>query len=91
LKVSDYPSSLDVEAEHDKSLYAGDVPTPKLSDHEKSLNLDSEIASSSVGVDAVSDPSVYPTKDKSSSPHTTPKSPDDKTAGASSSWSIDVD
>jgi hypothetical protein len=90
-KVSDYPSSLDVEAEHDESLYVGDVPTPKLSDHEKALDLDSEKASSSVDVSAVSDPSLYATKDKSSSPVTTPKSPDNKTAGASSSSSIDVD
>jgi hypothetical protein len=90
-KVSDYPSSLDVEAEHDESLYVGDVPTPKLSDHEKSLDLDSENASSSVDMSAVSDPSLYATKDKSSSPVTTPKSPDNKTAGASSSSSIDVD
>jgi hypothetical protein len=90
LKVLDYPSSLDIKAEHDESLYVGDVPTPKLSDHEK-LDLDSENASSSVGVDAVSDPSVYATKDKSASPHTTPKSPDNKAAGALSSSSIDVD
>jgi hypothetical protein len=89
-KVSDYPSSLDVKAEHDASLYVGDVPTPKLSDHEKLLDLDSENASSLVDVDAVSDPSLYATKDKSSSPVTTPKSPDNKTAGASSSSSIDV-
>jgi hypothetical protein len=44
-----------------------------------------------VGVDAVFDPSIYATKYKSSSPHTTPKSPDKKTAGASSSSLINVD
>jgi hypothetical protein len=62
-KMQDYPSSLDVEAEHDASLYVGDVPTPKLSDHEKLLDLDAENVSSSIDEDAVSDPSLYGTKD----------------------------
>jgi hypothetical protein len=59
--------------------------------HEKSLDFDSEHASSSMDVDAASDPSVYGTKDTSASPVTTPKSSDNKTAGASTSSSMDMD
>jgi hypothetical protein len=91
LKVSDHPSSLDIEAEHDEQLFVGDVPTPKLSDQEKSLDLDSANASSLVGLDADYDPQLFAAKDKPLSPHTAPKLPDDKTAGASSSSSLDGD
>jgi hypothetical protein len=47
-KMSDYPSSLDVDGDNDTSLYGEDVSTPKLSDHEKSLDLDAD-----------TDPSLY--------------------------------
>jgi hypothetical protein len=91
LKVSDHPSTLDVEAEHDEPLFVKDVPTPKLSDQEKSLDLDSANASSSVGLDANYDPSLFAAKDEPSWPQTAHKLPDDKTAGASSSSSLDMD
>jgi hypothetical protein len=89
-KVLDDPSSLDVGADHDESLYVADVRLPKLSDHERSLDFDSEHASLLMDVDADFDPSVYGTTDKSSPPVTTPKSSDNKTAGVSSSSSMDV-
>jgi hypothetical protein len=52
LKVSDHPSLLDILAEHNEHLFVGGVPLSKLSDQEKSLDLDSANASSSVVSDA---------------------------------------
>jgi hypothetical protein len=72
-KMSDYPSSLDVEGDNNTSLYGEDVPTPKQSDHEKSLDLDAKNASSSIEVDADTDCSIYGANDVP-----TPNPPDNK-------------
>jgi hypothetical protein len=39
-KISDFPSSLDVDGDNDTSLYRKEVSMSKLSDHEMSLDLD---------------------------------------------------
>jgi hypothetical protein len=72
LRIFYHSSSLDIEAEHDEHLFVGGVPLPKLSDQEKSLDLDSANASSSVVSDADHDSQLFAAKDKSSSPHTAP-------------------
>jgi hypothetical protein len=76
-KMSDYPSSLDVEGDNDTSLYGEDVSTLKLSDHEKLLDLDAENLSSSIEVDADTGRSLYGANDVP-----TPNPPDNKTSVA---------
>jgi hypothetical protein len=84
-KMSNYPSSLDVDGGNNTSLYGEDVSTPKLSAHEKSLDLDADTDPSLYGDNVVrtnTTSSATPIEYVSSLLVTTPKPPDNKMAVA---------